>query len=122
MKRMISMFAIAMMLILIAAPVTVLAVPGEDAHSDTMVVEADGESVESKQSEEPEVQDVEVSEEELEAELAKAADTEDSAAEDYTEEVENEPVSTGPPIWIYIAAGGCALLLAIIIIYKVKRL
>ena len=102
MKRKISLIVIAVLLICTSQMVSVFAVPGEDAHSDTMTVEADGETVQEKQVMEQDVTDKEVSEEELQAQL------EDAAAD----EVENpEADDIGGRGWIIV--GGAALLAVI---------
>lgn len=102
MKRKISLIVIAVLLICMSQMVSVFAVPGEDAHSDTMTVEADGETVQEKQATEQDVIDEDVSEEELQAQL------EDAAAD----EVENpEADDIGGRVWIIV--GGAALLAVI---------
>ena len=118
MKRLISLITIALLLICMGAPVVVFAVPGEDAHSDTMTVEADGQSVEEKQANEAETIDQDVDEVELQEQLDEP-DGEDLAEE--AEEVDSL-FSTMSDNWIYIAAGLGVLALVIVIIRNVKRL
>lgn len=112
MKRKISLIVIAMLLLCMSRLVSVYAVPGEDAHSDSMTVEADGESVQEKQAAEQDVIDKEISEEELQVQLE----------EDNTNDVDTYPdenEDTKPPenfrrIRILLPAG-IVILAAIII-------
>lgn len=117
MKRLISLITIALLLICMGAPVVVFAVPGEDAHSDTMTVEADGQSVEEKQANEQVVVDEVVEEEES----LEPLDT--SAGEELAEDAEaatDDVFSTMSANWIYIAAGIGSMAAIIIAVVAVK--
>lgn len=112
MKRLISLTMVVMLLMCMTQVVPVFAVPGEDAHSDTMTVEADGDTVQEKQAEETEVVDKELSEEEVQEQLGST---------DQGEQTETEEVVTANRISPVALVGSILVLVLVVIAMVVDR-
>lgn len=116
MKRWISLIAVAILVIAMSAPITVFATHGDDAHSSTMSVEADGKSVEEVQEAEGEIVNQSLEEEDQEATIETGGEELAEEAEDATDSM----FSVMSDNWIYIAAGLGTVVLIIVAVVAIN--
>lgn len=120
MKRLMPLIMAAALLICMSAPMIVFATSGGDAHSSSMSVEADGQTVEEVQAMEGKVVDEDVDEEEFQEDPAVTDDEELAEEPEVSEEETDSVLGALSNNWPYIAAGLGAVVVIIVTVIAVK--